>query len=64
MLNSYFLLFDITKKLNYNFIIGLYDIASYNTEEQCFNIVEYRSIRELAETLCVSSSQLNRLLND
>lgn len=61
MLKVYYLRFRPTAKIDYCLLFSLYDLAKYNTETKCFDIIQYTSVRELAERLKISTSTVNRL---
>ena len=63
-MNNYFIPFDMSKNINYNYLISLYDIAQYNTKSQRYDTINYTSIKALAETLNISHKTLNNILDN
>ena len=63
MRNQYYLRFMPTAKVDYTLILNLYDLADYNIETQCFDIVRYRNLAELAQQLGTTEKTLCRHLN-
>lgn len=63
-MNNYFIPFDMSKNINYNYLISLYDMAQYNTKSQRYDTINYTSIKALAETLNISHKTLNNILDN
>ena len=64
MQNNYFIPFDMSKNINYNYLISLYDVAEYNTLTKRYDTINYTSIKGLAETLNISTKTLNNILSN
>lgn len=63
-MNNYFIPFDMSKNINYNYLISLYDMAQYNTKSKRYDTINYTSIKALAETLNISHKTLNNILDN
>jgi hypothetical protein len=44
-MNNYFIPFDMSKNINYNYLISLYDMAQYNTKSKRYDTINYTSIK-------------------
>lgn len=54
----------MSKNINYNYLISLYDIAQYNTKSKRYDTINYTSIKALAETLNISNKTLKNILDN
>lgn len=61
---KYYLPFIPHADVNYFYLFGLIDIASYTPSTHSYDTVQYRSVRNLAEKLNISQSTVNRMLSD
>lgn len=64
MLKQYYLRFMPTAKVDYIFLLNLYNLAEYNTETKTYNIIKYKSLAGLAQLCSVSDRTLRRHLED
>ena len=64
MLKQYYLRFLPTAKIDYIFLLTLYDLADYNTDTKTYSIITYKSLAELARLCSVSDKTLRRHLAD
>ena len=64
MLKKYYLRFLPTANIDYVFLLTLYDLADYNTDTKTYNIINYKSLAELARLCSVSDKTLRRHLVD
>ena len=64
MKKFYYLRFIPTAKIDYLYLFAFYDLAEYNEESKVFDTVRYKSVRELAERLNISTSTVNRILDN
>lgn len=65
----FYIPFEVNTKIDYTFLFCLYKIAGKNQKQRLKNIIQYQSMKELAETIqsycgfSVSQSTISRLLN-
>lgn len=64
MLRQYYLRFLPTAKVDYVFLLNLYDLADYNTDTKTYNKITYKSLAGLAQSCSVSEKTLRRHLTD
>jgi hypothetical protein len=62
MIKKYYLPFNLAADVNYLYIFSLYDLAEYSKENKRRETIHYNSITGLADSLSISRSTLNRLL--
>ena len=66
----YYLNYQETAKINYCFLLALFCIAEQNKKEKIYNIITYKSYKELAERInkqCnynISYSTISRIIKD
>ena len=63
-MKKYYLPFDLSLNVNYNYIISLYSIAVFDTNTKRFNSIQYKSMKQLAEMLNISDKTLKKILTD
>ena len=63
-MNKYYIPFDLSKNVNYNYIFSLYSIAEFDTDTKRYNIIKYKSFKRLAEILNICDKTLKKILND
>ena len=63
-MNKYYIPFDLSLNVNYNYIISLYSIAEFDTDTKRYNIIKYKSFKRLAEILNICDKTLKKILND
>lgn len=61
---KYYVPFVPKADINYLYLFKLYQNATYNRETKCYDTIEYKSIKNLAEMLDLSESTTKRLLKD
>lgn len=64
MLRQYYLRFLPTAKVDYIFLLNLYDLADYNTDTKTYNKITYKSLAELSRLCSVSEKTMRRHLTD
>ena len=62
MRTKYYLRFVPKAKVDYTLILNLYDLADYNEKTNCFDIVRYSNLAELAQKLDTTEKTLSRHL--
>lgn len=55
--------YKLDKKLNYIFLLHLYDIACYNPDTKSYDTIKYNSQKELAGILGIGASTLAKYLS-
>lgn len=63
-MKKYYLPFDLSKNVNYNYIFSLYSIAEFDTETKRYNYIKFKTKKEIAEMLNVSDKTLNKIITD
>lgn len=63
-MKHYYIPFDLSLNVNYNYIISLYDIAEFNNDDKCYNIIHYGTQKRLAELLNISNKTLIKMLDN
>ena len=62
-INKFYIPYNETDRIDYIFLLRLYQIAEYNKENKTFSLIIYKSFQELAERLeTISASSLRRAL--
>ena len=63
-MKKFYIPFDLSANVNYNYIISLYCIAEFDTDTKRYNTIKYKSLKQLAEMLNISYKTLNNILNN
>ena len=63
-MKKYYLPFDLSKNVNYNYIFSLYSIAEFDTETKRYNYIKFKTKKEIAERLNISDKTLNKIITD
>ena len=69
-MRNYYLHYDETATVNYCFLFALFCIAEKDTKQRLYNIITYKSQKELAERIknecnyIISTATISRILND
>jgi hypothetical protein len=63
-MNKYYIPFDLSKNVNYNYIFSLYSIAEFDTNTKRYNIIKYKSKKQLAEMLDIAPKTLSNIINN
>lgn len=63
-MKHFYIPFDLSADINYNYLISLYDIAEYNIADNCYNTIHYNTKKSLAEFINVSNKTLTKILSD
>lgn len=50
-MNKYYIPYDETYKVNYNYILAFYNLAKYNKQTKTYNIVFYDSKKDLLKRI-------------
>lgn len=62
MKKYYYIRFRPNANIDYIYLLSFYDIAEYNQIDKVYNIIQYSSVRSLAESLNISPATVNRIL--
>ena len=46
-MKKYYLPFDLSKNVNYNYIFSLYSIAEFDTETKRYNYIKFKTKKEI-----------------
>lgn len=63
-MDKYFLPFNPSAKVDYLFLIRLYEIAGFDKDKKVFNIIKYTSVKQLSTILDTSTATINRIFSN
>lgn len=69
-MNKYYIIYDEKANINYCYLLMFYSIAEYNQQEKRYNIIKYKSIKEITEkiynkyNISISQKTIDRILSN
>ena len=60
---TYYIMYDITSKVDYTLLFALYRVSEYNIDTKAYDTIKYESIYQLSKSTGISESTLNRILS-
>ena len=60
---QHFIYFNLTDNINYNNLLKLYSIATYNKKSKRYDTIKYKTQKQLANELNIKQSSLQTMIN-